>query len=375
MENTIGNLPTSYQLSMTYEEQVEEILHKCQEILDNTNEIINNYNIIVEEYNTIISEFNEINEKINTNTTNIGTLSSLTTTEKTNLVGAINEVDSDLSNYLPLSGGNITGDITLTNSTYLKGKDTNNNEMYLIRAFGDRNCIGDSTKETRIWSNVTPTINVGGSVKTLATTEDTGTLSSLTTTEKSNLVSAINEVDSNTDTNTTNIGTLSNLNTTEKTNLVGAINEVNANTEKNIILVGLTNSYSYDGSSGEVLIPINTEINKVGTKFTLDTTNNKVKIGSNINYVLVSFNVNIYDSSPSTTNNYNKIAIFKNGTAVSKSSMRTDSKINRQLINMANLLIPVQENDEITFKVYSNDSSATFNIESNDTTFTIIGLK
>lgn len=60
-----------------------------------------------------------------------------------------------------------------------------------------------------------------------------GTLSSLTTTVKTDLVSAINEVDANTDTNTTNIGTLGSLTTTEKSTLVGAINEVDSNTDTN----------------------------------------------------------------------------------------------------------------------------------------------
>lgn len=58
--------------------------------------------------------------------------------------------------------------------------------------------------------------------------EKIGDLDSLTTTDKDNLVEAINEVDGNTDTNTTAIGTLDNLTTTEKSNLVGAINEVDA---------------------------------------------------------------------------------------------------------------------------------------------------
>ena len=94
-----------------------------------------------------------------TNTTSIGTLSSLQTTEKSNLVGAVNEVN--------------------TNST--------NNATSI------------------------------------------GTLSNLTTTEKSNLVGAINELKSEADGNKTNIGTLANLETTEKSNLVGAVNEVDGN--------------------------------------------------------------------------------------------------------------------------------------------------
>lgn len=61
---------------------------------------------------------------------------------------------------------------------------------------------------------------------------DIGTLSSLTTDSKTNVVSAINEVDSHSDSNTSAIGTLSNLNTTNKSNLVSAVNEVNS---KNLI--------------------------------------------------------------------------------------------------------------------------------------------
>ena len=57
-------------------------------------------------------------------------------------------------------------------------------------------------------------------------TNNIGDLTNLTTTSKTNVVSAINEVDSNTDTNTTSIGDLTSLTTTAKTDLVSAINEV-----------------------------------------------------------------------------------------------------------------------------------------------------
>lgn len=89
-----------------------------------------------------------------TNQTSIGDLTTLTTTAKTNLVSAINEVDGEASKI--------------------------------------------------------------------------GNLSNLTTTAHTDLVSAINEVDSEADTNTSAIGTLANLDTTVKTNLVGATNEVNS---------------------------------------------------------------------------------------------------------------------------------------------------
>ena len=58
-----------------------------------------------------------------------------------------------------------------------------------------------------------------------------GSLSNLTTDAKNNLVSSINEVDTHTDTNTTNIGTLSSLTTDAKNNLVSAINEVDLHSD------------------------------------------------------------------------------------------------------------------------------------------------
>ena len=86
-----------------------------------------------------------------------------------------------------------------------------------------------------------------------ATTNTTsiGTLSNLNTTEKTNLVGAINEVNTQVGTNTGNIstlntsvsantgniGTMANLSTTDKTSLVNAVNEVNYN----VGLFNLTN--------------------------------------------------------------------------------------------------------------------------------------
>ena len=55
-----------------------------------------------------------------------------------------------------------------------------------------------------------------------------GTKSSLTTDAKTNLVAAINEVDSHADSAVTDIGTKSNLTTDAKTNLVAAINEIDS---------------------------------------------------------------------------------------------------------------------------------------------------
>ena len=140
------------------------------------------------EKSNTVGAINEVKGVADTNTTNIGTLSNLTTTEKTNTVGAINEVKG----------------VADTNTT----------------SIGTLSNLATTEK-----SNIVGAIN---EVKGVADTNTTniGTLSNLTTTEKSSLVGAINEVKGVADTNTINIGTLSNLTTTEKSSLVGAINEI-----------------------------------------------------------------------------------------------------------------------------------------------------
>ena len=125
MKRTIGMIPTSYQVSMSYEEQVEEIKNKVKQILDDNNIIIENYNEIVEQYDIInqkyddiivdyeelLSNYQNLLDKINANTTAIGTLANLNTTEKTNLVGAINEVNGRFSGLI------ITDEFTSDNIT------------------------------------------------------------------------------------------------------------------------------------------------------------------------------------------------------------------------------------------------------------------
>lgn len=88
-------------------------------------------------------------------------------------------------------------------------------------------------------SNIT--VNAGNIT---ATDNKIGSLSNLTTTNKSDVVSAINEVDSNCDSNATSIGTLANLNTINKSTIVNAINEVLAN----ILNFNLTSYKQFDNS-------------------------------------------------------------------------------------------------------------------------------
>lgn len=140
-----------------------------------------------------------------TNATAIGTLSNLTTTEKSNLVGAINEIDSDLGTLSTTVGNHTTA-------------------------------IADNTS-------------------------DIGTLFNLTTSAKSNLVAAVNEVDGNCDSNTSAIGTLSSLTTSSKSNLVAAVNEVNGRIDLSSITSYTASDYKTSGGtiSGSVTIARNSE--------------------------------------------------------------------------------------------------------------------
>lgn len=146
-----------------------------------------------------------VSAKAGVNETNIGTLANLTTTEKSSLVGATNEVNGKVGTLSSLTTTDKTDVVSAVNE--VKGETA---------GIGNLSNLNTSNK-----SNLVSAIN---EVNT-----NVGNLNNLTTSATSSLVSAINEVDGNTDTNTTAIGTLSNLTTTEKSSLVGAINEVNAN--------------------------------------------------------------------------------------------------------------------------------------------------
>ena len=166
------------------------------------------------DYNTDMSNIDtgiyNAKSEADTNATNIGTLSSLTTTAKSSLVSAINEVDAEADSNTSKIG---------TLSSLTTTAKTN-----LVSAINEVDAEADSN------------------------TSKIGTLSSLTTTAKTNLVSAINEVDAEADSNTSKIGNLTNLDTTEKSNLVGALNEISDITKAIINNLNLSSITVYQAS-------------------------------------------------------------------------------------------------------------------------------
>lgn len=125
---------------------------------------------------------------------NIGDLTQLNTTDKSDLVSAVNEVNTQV--------GTNTGNIS-TNT-----------------------------------SNIS---TLGGEI---------GTMANLTTTDKSSLVGAVNEVDAVNQTQNTNMGNLSNLQTTDKTSLVNAINEIGSLLNFTDFETVATNSIVISGGAG-----------------------------------------------------------------------------------------------------------------------------
>lgn len=97
----------------------------------------------------LIQEKQELNKKIETNADNI-------------------------NNKVSKTGDTITGNLILNKAHYLKGIDEDGNYIGLIRAHNGYTAVGDSNKETRIWSSVMPTIQTGGKTYTIATREPLG---------------------------------------------------------------------------------------------------------------------------------------------------------------------------------------------------------
>lgn len=124
----------------------------------------------------------------------VGDISALTTTEKGSIVGSINELDTDIGDPSALT-------TTLKTSLVVAVNEVDGE-------------IGDISTLTT--TNTTNLVNAINSVET-----EGGDLTTLTTTEKGSLVGAVNELDGE-------IGDISTLTTTDKTDIVSSINEVDA---------------------------------------------------------------------------------------------------------------------------------------------------
>ena len=189
----------------------------------------------------------------------VGALSNLTTTEKTNIVAAINEVVTSVSNEASARAA-ADGDLA-TLTTEAKGnlvaainEVDANVDAEVLRATGVEGNLATLTTDAK--GNLVAAINeVDAAVdaEALARAAADGDLAALTTDAKGNLVAAINEVDAHIDAEVLRAtgveGDLATLTTTSKTSLVGAINEVDGNVDALALQVAaLGNAFNYVGA-------------------------------------------------------------------------------------------------------------------------------
>ncbi len=149
-----------------------------------------------------------------------GDLTDLTTTDKSNLVNAINEVLSTLGSV----AGNLA-DLTTTDKSNLV--NAINEVLSTLGSVAGNLADLTTTDKSNLVNAINEVLSTLGSVA--------GNLADLTTTDKSNLVNAINEVLSTLGSVTGNLGDLT---TTDKDSLVDAINEVNQTGGGAVALIG-----------------------------------------------------------------------------------------------------------------------------------------
>lgn len=126
---TVGNLPTSYLESMSY---YETLCWLCKYLENTINPAINNNAEALKELQEYVANYfdnldvtEEIDAKLDEmaldgtlgqiiNVEMIGSLSDLTTTDKSDLVSAINETNMNLVNVYNMSENELQGDATIT---------------------------------------------------------------------------------------------------------------------------------------------------------------------------------------------------------------------------------------------------------------------
>ena len=173
-------------------------------LVEAINEVYENVSDVAQNYATKQELINAINNLKNDVDSRIGDLVNLETTDKTDLVSAINEVINTTQNDLD----------TLRNKV--------SNE---IGELSDLDTVDKSNLVIAINEIIANTYQQLADLKQTVDT-DIGDLTQLKTIVKDNLVEAINENVDNITTLTNNIGDISQLNTIDKTSVVGAINEL-----------------------------------------------------------------------------------------------------------------------------------------------------
>lgn len=156
-------------------------------------------------------------------------------------------------------------------------------------------------------------------------------------------------------TNTTNIGTLANLTTNDKTDLVSAINDVNK--ASNFIVASYSSNQTLTNNNA-TLVNIDTNVNSNGSLLTLDTNNHNIKVGAGVNHVEVS--AQVYVGTVGTAGAKNAyIYITRSGISTQVARALLYLTNNYNTISITPTIISVQQNDLISLQFLSMGGTTT----------------
>ena len=62
---------------------------------------------------------------------------------------------------------------------------------------------------------------------------------------------------------------------------------------------------------------------------------------------------------------------MKNGSTITRGDVRSDAMLNRPTLSMANKLVAVNQNDEISLHIYSSSTNLTTNVEYSGVSMTV----
>lgn len=277
---TIGNLPTAYIESMSY---YEGLTYLVNYLVNNVIPAVNNNGEVVKElqdkylelvkyvddYFSDLNIQNEINNKLD-EMAEQGELTTLITSylqmdallmfdTKNALKGAENLADGS---YAKTLGVNFYNDGL---GSYYKIRELQEGEEF------DNVDLVELTNYPALVAERIPDTEID------LLKRDLGTKSALNTSDKTNLVSAINEVN-------TKVGVLGNLTTTNQDSSVDAINEVNANVGD---LSSLTTTSKT--SSVSAINEVNTSVSGIISKFNISNYHNASRISSDTDTAQITF--------------------------------------------------------------------------------------
>lgn len=192
-------------------------------------------------------------------------------------------------------------------------------------------------------TTLTGTVNtLSGNVTTVTTTANNAQSTA------TSALNTANSADGKADANAGKIGDLTDLDTTAKTDLVSAINEVNEKTDKHLICADLSanQSVSIGTAYNQYQLNLNETRAVIGTKLTFDSTNHRITVGSGVNHVKIS----AYDSVKGIANAI-ELCIRKNGTIIGMDSVTPPNANSVETVTVVDLVTSVEAGDYIDVAV------------------------